>query len=108
MNISIDSVKLPPAHTKRYVIWQEDSRLGGILVYLVGYCPDTLASFFGLFLDAQKHVPEVKMENALCTKVQKSVCYHDFTMMKIDIDISKREISGFTECSWSDLRIDSF
>jgi hypothetical protein len=93
--------------TKRYFVWN-DNGIGGQLIYIAGYRPDTLAHFLGLFLDAQKYVPEVNAEKAICTKVKKSRSIKDFCLMIINIDIEKREIPGFKEVKWADLEIEAF
>lgn len=101
------SIAKPPKHTRRYVIWNEDG-IGGSLIYLVGYCPDTLAYFMGLFLDAKKHVPSIDANDAICSKVKKSAFVQGFTLMTIKTNIKKRAIPGFDETQWNHLRIDAF
>ena len=96
-----------PAHTKRFVVWQNDSS-GGTLVYLVGYCPDTLAYYMGMFLDAQKYVADVDPNTAICGKVTKSISCKSHTLCLINVSGPKREIETFKECKWEDLRIDAY
>jgi hypothetical protein len=43
-----------PKHTQKYIV-QDNNGIGVKLVYLVGYCPDTLAYYNAFFKDAQKH-----------------------------------------------------
>lgn len=94
-----------PKHARKYVYWKEN---GGSLVYLVGYCPDTLAYFNGMFNDALKSVPNLDANNVICSKVKKSDSVEGFTLMMIDVEGPKRTIEGFEECEWRDLRIQSF
>lgn len=101
------SISKPPKHTRRYVIWNENG-IGGQLVYLVGYCPDTLSYFTGLFLDAKKHVPDIDANDAVCSKVQRSSFIQGFTLMIVKTNIKKRVIQGFQETQWNHLRIDAF
>lgn len=94
-----------PKHATKHVIWKDDR---GQLVYLVGYCPDTLSYFNGLFLDALKSVPDLDASKATCGKVVRSDSCQGFTLMLIDIPGPKRPVEGFKECQWSDLRIQSY
>ncbi len=95
-----------PSHVQKFVIWRTNG--DNALVYLVGYCPDTLAYFLGMFLDAQKVMPGISPDDAMCTKVKQSDCHQGFTMMIIAFSGPKRDIPGFKECSWNSLRIESY
>ena len=97
----------PPEHTERHVVWNSIGH-GGRLVMRVGYCPDTLGYFLGLFQDAQKVVPDIRPEEAICSKVKKSDSCQSFTLMIIPIKGPKRPVEGFTECSWNSLRIEAY
>lgn len=48
---------------------------------LVGYCPDTLAYFDALFIEAKKSFPWLKAENATCGKVTNSHSVQGFTLL---------------------------
>ncbi len=97
----------PPQHTTRHVVWNEDG-CGGRLVLLVGYCPDTLGNFLGLFRDAQKSVPGLNADDATCGKVRRSDVCENFTVMVIPISGRKRPIKRFRETQWQELRIESY
>lgn len=97
-----------PKHTKKYIV-QDNNGIGVKLVYLVGYCPDTLAYYNAFFKDAQKHFENLDSTTAICGKVRKSVCCQDFTLMIIPIENKKYdEVPGFETTQWEHLRIQSY
>lgn len=97
--MAIKSVKVPK-HARKYVYWKPGGPMvdGGVLVYLVGYCPDTLSYFIAMFRDASKSVPNLDASTAICGKVKRSDSVAGFTIMMIDVDGPKRTIEGFEEC----------
>lgn len=95
-----------PEHTRRYVIWGKDG--GSRLVYLVGYCPDSLEYFQAMFNDAKQVVPDINAAETICGKVQKSRSCQGFTLMLIAIHGSKRDIPGFKSATWEELDIEAF
>jgi hypothetical protein len=104
--LRIKASAVPKKNMRKHVYWKDNG--DGVLVYLVGYCPDTLSYFNGLFLDARKSVSGLDASTAICGKVKKSDSVQGFTLMLIDVAGPKREIEGFKECEWRDLRIESF
>ena len=102
------NIEEPPEHTQRRVVWNCDNAGNGQLVILVGYCPDTLAYFAGLFQDAKRSCPDIREEDAVCSKVRKSNCHYGFTLMLIPIKGPERHIEGFEKAEWNHLEIDSY
>lgn len=110
--------EMPPDYTQRYVIWHANepqtappgvshttTTEGGQLIVLVGYCPDTLAWFAGMFADMQAACPDVNAERAICTKVRESSCRKGFTLLLADIKGEPRDIPGFKPTTWRSLDI---
>jgi hypothetical protein len=104
MKIPFTTEKLPK-HTERYVVWNEK---GGELVYLVGYCDDSVDRFLGFFLDAKKAVPEISSKDTICTKVKQSSTKKGFTLCLIKVKGEEREIPGFEKVEWRSLDIQAY
>ncbi len=65
----------PPKYTKKRLY------KGNIAVILVGYCPDTLDRFVGLYKEAKKDFPGLKPEDVTCSKVTKSDSIQGYTII---------------------------
>lgn len=83
--------------TERFVIWDRHADYHK-LVMLVGYCPQSVESYVGLYNDAKKAVPEVDAKETICTIVRGSRCRRGFTMLILNITgAERRTIEGFEE-----------
>jgi hypothetical protein len=106
----------PPAHTQRFVLWTQQrndrgqftDQYKGEIIMLVGYCPDTLGYFAGLFNEVKAVVPSAKAEDAICTKVRKSSSRYGFTMLMLPIQGNKRPLEGFKPYKWRWLDIQGY
>lgn len=96
-----------PDYTTKHVIWNDNGN-GGKAVLLVGYCPDTLSYFAGLFAEVKKAFPCAKAEEAICTKVRKSDMVNGFTMLLVPIYGKKRVVNGYKESDFSTLGIEAY
>ena len=101
------NIELPKQTRKCIVV--DDNGIGQKIVYLVGYCPLTLAYYNALFTDAQKYFTNLDPEKAFCGKVRESAFILGYTLMIIPIENKKySKIAGFETVKWEDLRIQSY
>ena len=90
---------LPSDFTERYIFWgttgKDDDIKYAIVYILVGYCPNTLSYFAGLFADVKKEFPEAEEQYAICSKIKESLTKRNFTFLRVMIyNIEKRTVSS--------------
>jgi hypothetical protein len=69
----------PPTHlTKRF--YKENKKV----VFLVGYCKDSLGCYAGLFEEAKKDFPDLKPSDVICAKITQSSWEKGFTIIVFD------------------------
>lgn len=74
MNIQIEKI---PKHAQKHVYWESDGQTGTAFI-IVGYCPNTLPYFLGLYEEAIKDFPNLQMADIRCGKLSESRWHKKF------------------------------